>query len=196
MMSLLEAIKKHAYILLGGACLFIAGVIYIVAVRGGEEPELYTPQDDFLRLTIDAPVAAARYIIVHVAGEVLSPGVVVLPHDARVQDAIDAAGGATPYLHPHFNLAAPMADGAIVIVPAYFEEVQTVAADTTNYICINTAGVSQLTTLPGIGQARAEGIIAFREANGSFATVEDLTLVPGIGTGILENLRPFITAGG
>ncbi len=58
---------------------------------------------------------------------------------------------------------------------------------------INTATQAQLQTLPGIGQARAEAIIADREANGPFRIPEDITRVSGIGQGILEGILDYIT---
>lgn len=58
---------------------------------------------------------------------------------------------------------------------------------------INTADVSQLQSLPGIGQLRAEKIVADREANGPFRIPEDITRVPGIGQGTLEEIIDYIT---
>ena len=61
---------------------------------------------------------------------------------------------------------------------------------------INTAGLEELMTLPGIGEARARAIIDDREANGPFLYPEDLTRVAGIGEGILDRLLDQITTGG
>ena len=60
---------------------------------------------------------------------------------------------------------------------------------------LNTAGVDELMTLPGIGEKRAEDIIAYRRANGPFRIPEELTEVPGIGEGILEGLIDYVTTG-
>ena len=62
-------------------------------------------------------------------------------------------------------------------------------------ININTADVYDLQRLPGIGESRALGIIAWREEHGPFQTVEELTEVSGIGPVILENLREYAAAG-
>ena len=62
-------------------------------------------------------------------------------------------------------------------------------------INLNTAGVDELMTLPGIGEKRAEDIIAYRQANGPFRIPEELTEVPGIGEGILEGLIDYVTTG-
>lgn len=58
---------------------------------------------------------------------------------------------------------------------------------------INTATAEQLQTLPGIGQTRAEAIVADREANGPYRLPEDITRVSGIGQGILEGILDYIT---
>ncbi len=63
----------------------------------------------------------------------------------------------------------------------------------TERVNINTADAAELQTLPGIGQVRAERIIADREANGPFRIPEDITRVSGIGQGILEQILDSIT---
>ena len=60
---------------------------------------------------------------------------------------------------------------------------------------LNTAGREELMTLPGIGEKRADAILAYRQANGPFRTPEELTEVDGIGEGILEGLIDYVTTG-
>lgn len=60
-------------------------------------------------------------------------------------------------------------------------------------ININTATVAELEDLPGIGNEKAEAIVAFRENNGTFRSIEDLLYVPGIGSAILEKIKDKIT---
>ncbi len=62
-------------------------------------------------------------------------------------------------------------------------------------IDINTADKEQLETLPSIGPARAEDIIAYREQSGPFTIIDEITDVPGIGPGIFDNIQDLITAG-
>lgn len=62
-------------------------------------------------------------------------------------------------------------------------------------IDVNTASALDLTRLPGIGESKAQAIVDWREANGPFRTVDQLMEVKGIGEGILEGLRPYVTAG-
>ncbi len=60
---------------------------------------------------------------------------------------------------------------------------------------INKASVAELSTINGIGPAKAQAIVEYREEHGGFTSVDDLTLVRGIGNKMLENLRPHVTVG-
>jgi len=62
-------------------------------------------------------------------------------------------------------------------------------------INVNTADLYDLQRLPGIGEKRARDIVAYREENGPFQTLDELTNVSGIGPVILENLREYVTTG-
>lgn len=140
------------------------------------------------------PDAAAAQLYVHVSGSVVSPGLYALSADARVADAIAAAGGfADDADVASVNLARKVDDGEQVIVAstATTDGQSPSVADTR--ININTATAAELETLPRIGPALAQRIIEWREANGQFSSVEDLKLVSGIGdklfSGIVELVR-------
>lgn len=152
-----------------------------------------------------APASPAAVLLVHVAGAVTAPGLVHLEEGDRVADAIEAAGG--PARHAELdrvNLAAPVADGERIYVPAEGETPPAVTAPTgaagesttdggSAVIDVNNAGPEELETLPGIGPARAADIIAYRERAGPFRSVEDLLQVPGIGPATLDRLRDRVT---
>ena len=71
----------------------------------------------------------------------------------------------------------------------------SVTAAASGKVNINTATAAELDTLPGIGPVKAQSIIAYREANGNFSSIEDLILVDGIGEKTMAELRPLITTG-
>jgi len=137
----------------------------------------------------DAPT-----LVVHVAGEVMSPGLVALDAGARVADAIAAAGGATSSAQlGAINLATPVSDGQQVLVPA-----ESVASDVARgsvvdgKIAVNRATPAELEHLPGVGSVLALRIAEHRDAFGLFSVPEDLLDVPGIGEGKLDTMRDSI----
>ena len=140
--------------------------------------------------------AATGQLVVHVSGPVARPGLVVLPADSRVADALASAGGALRSADLELlNLAAPVVDGQQVIVPRREASpaqpgTQPVAGDSSGApIDLNLADVADLEDLPGVGPVLAERIVAHRESNGPFGSVEDLLDVSGIGEGRLATLR-------
>ncbi|MDK2799406.1 MAG: competence protein ComEA [Clostridiales bacterium] len=143
-----------------------------------------------------------KKIIVHVKGQVNSPGVVTVDEGARVIDAIQLAGGeivGTADIHA-INLAAPLRDGQEVYVPAVGEQMvdtemnrlqPSLPADN-HKININTASADELDKLPGIGPATAKKIIDFRKAYNGFQSIEDIMNVSGIGEKKFEQIKELI----
>ncbi len=137
-----------------------------------------------------APTVAST-VIVHVAGQVARPGLVELPAGSRVADAVAAAGGATGRRATDtVNLARVLVDGEQVVVGA---TVGAPAAGGTAaapaLLDLNTASVTDLDALPGIGPVIAARILDWRAANGPFRSVEELGEVSGIGDAILAQVR-------
>ena len=139
-------------------------------------------------------------VTVHVTGAVVAPGVYELEAGARVQAAIDLAGGATVDGDPDaINLAAVAVDGARIYVPAVGEEIPVASVDAAVPagpvvpIDVNRASITELEQLPGVGPATATAIVTERERNGPFPNVDDLQRVPGIGPARLEMLRDLVT---
>lgn len=141
-------------------------------------------------------------IVAHVAGALVSPGVVTLPAGARVADAIAAAGGARGDADlDRVNLAAPLSDGGRIYVPVVGGP-DVAAAETGEHaagagadgpkVNLNTASAADLEQLPGVGPATAAAIIAHRERSGRFRQVDDLLEVRGIGPAKLEGLRDLV----
>lgn len=158
---------------------------------------------------ISAPPTTSALVVVHVTGAVRAPGVYELQPGQRVADAIVAAGGTAADADADaLNLAAPVADGDRIAVPTVGEGSalagdadagHTHAGGTAGPVAgspvdINTAGVAELETLPGIGPATAAAIVEHREQQGPFATIDDLEAVRGIGPAKIEAIRDLATA--
>ncbi|HEM2771951.1 TPA: helix-hairpin-helix domain-containing protein [Streptococcus suis] len=144
-------------------------------------------------------------LVVDVKGAVAKPGLYTLEADARVNDAVKAAGGLTSQADPKsINLAQKLSDEAVVYVASKDENISVVASTTTSsamsqeekntiLVNLNTATEADLQTISGIGAKRATDIIAYREANGGFKSVDDLNNVSGIGDKTMESIRPYVT---
>jgi competence protein ComEA len=168
---------------------------------------------------VDSPVAvagAAGQSRVYVVGQVRRPGVVSLGSDARVQDAIEAAGGATGRADlARINLARKVVDGERILVPKPGQKLEDdpavgggsagVAGGDSGGVTsgaaggapgtpidLNTATVTELDALPGVGPVLAGRIVEWRQSNGRFTTVDDLNEVSGIGDATMEKLRPMV----
>lgn len=141
-------------------------------------------------------------IWVYVCGQVVSPGVYELPGDSRMYEAIECAGGILEDGAPEsLNLAERASDGQRIYVPSR-EEAAAIPAQTSGEeaggsmnagkVNLNTAGKEELMTLTGIGETRAEAILAYREEKGKFRSPEDIMNVQGIKEGIYEKIKEQI----
>lgn len=153
------------------------------------------------------PATPPMTVTVHVAGQVVSPGVYAVPSGGRVADAVVAAGGTAAEADvEQLNLAARVADGERVYVPRKGEPAPAVAAGPAvpasgagakagapaGPVDLNTATAEQLEALPGVGPATSKAILAYRSSHGRFRSVTELLEVPGIGPAKLEALRPLV----
>ncbi|HFU4363587.1 TPA: helix-hairpin-helix domain-containing protein [Streptococcus suis] len=143
-------------------------------------------------------------LVVDVKGAVAKPGLYTLAAGARVNDAVKAAGGLTSQSDPKsINLAQKLSDEAVVYVASKDENISVVASTTASSamsqegneskVNLNTATEADLQTISGIGAKRAADIVAYREANGGFKSVDDLNNVSGIGDKTMESIRPYVT---
>lgn len=160
--------------------------------QGRSRPVLEVPD-----AAVSTSSAAADVVTVHVIGRVRRPGVVTLPFGSRVGDAVEAAGGLRDgATSGDLNLARVLVDGEQVIVgrhrSAASGEPAGPAATSDGLLDLNTATAAQLEELPGVGPVLAGRIVAWREANGPFPSVEILGEVSGIGDTLLAQLRPLV----
>lgn len=151
------------------------------------------------------PPPSPAPILVHISGAVNHPGVYTLVPGSRIQDAILAAGGfRQDAISQTINLAATLQDGSLFWIPSKLDpqpDVDESDSETTGptrllsseLVDINTATQADLEALPGIGPVLAADIIAYRDTEGQFETIEDLQKVPGIGPATFEKIQPLIT---
>lgn len=137
-------------------------------------------------------------LLVHVCGAVCCPGVYELSDGDRVLDAVKAAGGfSEDAAQDALNLAQEVEDGSRIRIPTESEaesgsQVFWTSEDD-GTINLNTAGISELTSLSGIGESRAEDILSYRQEHGPFQSIEEIKNVPGIKDTIFEKIKDDIT---
>lgn len=151
--------------------------------------------------------AASELLIIDVVGKVGRPGIVTLPLGSRVYEAIEAAGGLDGRVDTTtLNMARELTDGEQVLVgvapavlpgdvagatPAAGGQPRGTSAAGAK-VNLNTATAEQLDTLPGVGPVTAQAILAWRDTNGRFGSVDDLLDVKGIGDATLAELRELV----
>jgi competence protein ComEA len=138
--------------------------------------------------------ASPGVVVVAVAGRVRTPGLVTLPAGSRVADAIAAAGGILPGTDmAGLNLARKVTDGELITVGVPPPAAPDGGDPAGGPINLNTASLSELDTLPGIGPALAQRIIDYRSAHGGFRSVDELRQVSGIGDSRFAELKDLVT---
>lgn len=183
-----QKVSKQLLIALAGV-VAVASLV-LVAVNKPEPPtgEFSVSADE----TTDD--VTQQFLYVHVVGEVASPGMYQLPIGARLVDAVFAAGGLTDQAdNASVNLARELADGEQIIVFSINQAGDTSGTSASGLVSLNRAGDKELENLPGIGPALAGRIVAWREANGGFKSVQDLLKVSGIGEKLLSGVIDLVT---
>ena len=150
--------------------------------------------------------SAPAEVVVHVAGKVRRPGIVVLPAGSRVVDAVRRAGGFVPGAGARsaaLNLARVLVVGEQVVVGAAGSAGTAAAtpgaAGTTGatgtgpLVSLNTADQASLESLPGVGPVTATAILQWRSEHGPFTAIEQLLEVSGIGEATLAEIQPHVT---
>ena len=163
----------------------------------------------------------SQSFVVYVAGYVNNPGVYELKEGSRIIDAIDSAGGYSKEAYENYlNLASLIADGQMIYVPSEEEvsqgNVESIAGNggtsgisvngnggnsgsigtgnSGGLVNINSASKEELMTLPGIGESKADKIIAYREENGRFNSPEGIMEISGIKDGLYNKIKDKICA--
>lgn len=139
---------------------------------------------------------------VHLCGAVKHPGIYVLPEGSRIYEAVLLAGGLTEdACEESVNQAEVLCDGQMIKILTKDEAVSVQASGegyanteevSDGRINLNTASVSELTTLPGVGESKAEAIIAYREEHNGFSSIEEIKNIAGIKDGIFQRIKEKI----
>lgn len=207
MLDNLDNKQKKIVIIVG--IIIIIGILYFI-YNGIDKKS--TDQIDNNMLSIENNTkeneGSKELVIVHITGAVKTPGIVKLPEGARIEDAIDKAGGLTEDADiSDVNLAYVLEDGIKIKIPTISEEKneeiinssgegiveKEISNNSENKIInINKANETDLQTLPGIGASLAGRIVEYRDSNGKFNEIEDIKNVSGIGDSKYENIKNLI----
>jgi len=175
------------------------------------ESELYEESEEIDEEGQEQAISGS--IVIHIAGEVNSPGIVEVEYGSRIADVIEAADGLTAEANIRkINLAYIVEDGQKITIPSNEDietnenfsyitkengdnvvEGNTIESGSDTMININQATQTELEQLPGIGPSTALKIIEHRQSNGDFKTVEDIKNVSGIGDAKFEKIRDYIS---
>lgn len=195
------------------AFLFVAGVLYLRSgswqkvqeqtLEGWTFRPAATPQESQILSGTDGEEGKPEEeCTVYICGAVKHPGVYSFSADARVCDAVEAAGGFTGKAAPDtVNQARILADGEQITIPSVSDggkkgnstSVNTESQAEETLVNINKADREELMSLTGIGEAKAQMIIDYRSENGQFARKEDIMKISGIKEGIYNQIKDSIT---
>ncbi len=182
-------------------CLVLGLCVCLAGLSGCFEAEDTVSYQTGLRTAAETAVLqetaaeTKEKIVVHVCGAVKMPGVYEFEAGSRVYQAVEAAGGFLAEAQTKaVNLADILTDGRQIWIPAEGESEAEPEAAADRKVSINRAEKEELMELPGIGESRAEAIIAYRTEHGNFLHPEDIMLVPGIKEAAYAKLKDRITA--
>lgn len=204
----IEKIKdKFVLLIVLGIFCLVGIMMYVILPKNRTEfdssLELVSEVSSITSDTNEEEISDKFYV--DIKGAVVSPGVYEVNDDMRVLDVVKLAGGLTEASDDKkVNLAEKLIDQMVIYIPEIGEEGfelvtqvstgdKSITEQDSKLININTSSASELQSLNGVGEKKAEKIIQFREENGSFKTIEDLKKVDGIGEKTFDSLKSQIT---
>jgi|ASRN01.1.fsa_nt_gi competence protein ComEA len=213
--------KNKAFLIcIGLIFILISGIVYIIVTPTDHvvyhsdrdnasvleevkiNQELNSESEEKVSLDVDnTEDILHNNIIVYICGSVQNEGVYSLNEGARVFEALDLAGGLTEEAKSDYiNLARVLEDGESIYFPNQdevegltFNQWEGQDLEQSTCINLNQASESELTELPGIGTAKAKAIIAYREKNNRFESIEQIMEVPGIKENTFEIIKELIS---
>ncbi|CAM3093667.1 helix-hairpin-helix domain-containing protein [Leuconostoc rapi] len=188
---------------------FVGGVLclYLKSAKpASNTPAIQSANTHHANSTVSATSTAVSsesvVIMVDIKGAVKNPGVYDIANSPRVQTAVAKAGGITNEADTvKLNLAQKLTDGQMIYVPTRGEVTTDMAVDNKDRMApndsekvnLNTATLTELQTLAGIGEKKAEQIISYREAHGGFKNIDEIKEVSGIGDKRFETIQDNVT---
>lgn len=203
---------KKTIIILCTIIVVLGGIIFILYKNNSSSKEeivdIFEEPEE-----IKQEESNSKKVIVDIKGMINNPGVYEVDSNLRVNDVIELAGGLKEGADTsNINLAKLVSDEMTIIIYSTEEVLEKFKQEVCicncpyiqndacinsnnddNLININTAGIEELTTLPGIGDVKAEAIIKYRSEVGKFKTKEELLNVEGIGEALFEKIKDNIT---
>ncbi len=192
--------RKIIKILLAVLCFVAAGILFTyLTKKPPAEPAQGALSTETETLSEEESTSeTAANVCVHVCGSVIHPGVYYLEEGARIHEAVELAGGMTEDAAGDvINLAEIVSDGQKIYIPSKEELAEGFSIEDSQtaddgLVNINTASLDELKKLPGIGDIKAEAIIAYREETGRFNSIEDIMNVSGIKDSSYEQIKDYI----
>ena len=199
--------KKEALKIICIAIIIVIAIGYNFIYKKDSNEE-YDYSEIVTNENIEVTKEEEEKIKVYVTGQVNSPGVIELEHGARIEDAIILSGGTTKLANLSLiNLAYSLEDGEKLYIPSLNENfseeyitkenaegiIESTNSKSNSKVNINTGGINELSSLPGVGESLAQKIITYREQHGKFKKIEDLKNVSGIGDKKYESLKEYIS---
>ena len=180
----------------------IGGVIYYNHCR--EKNSINGNTEEIYYETKEKEEEQENFIIIHITGEIKTPGIIKIKENSRLADAIEAAGGLTENADINkINLAYIISDGQKIYIPNINDKtedyvnseagngviIENMESNNKKLVNINTATQAELETLTGIGASTALKIINYRKENGKFNNIEEIKNVSGIGGAKYEVIK-------
>lgn len=181
----------------------IITIIICISLFGGyilfKKDDSYIVEENIIKEEI-----IDKKLIIDIKGEVNKPGTYEMNENDRIMDAVEISGGITDKADTSsINLSEKLKDEMLIIIPS-LEEKKDIVEETKksntittkeikdSKISINTASISELMKINGIGQAKAQAIVDYRNTNGLFKDIKDITKVSGIGNSTFEKIKEYI----
>ena len=209
---MVRVIRKNRFLILGIIVVIaiVLGVSIKIRLLNQEEDYITLVQEDGLEKEskLEEVKEDVSKLYVDIKGEVVNPGVYEISEGTRVIDVILLANGFTENADTStINLAQKVVDAMVIVVPKIGDNIGSdevvndfnVSASNDSYINdnnlinLNTADISELMTLTGIGETKARAIISYREEVGKFKEISEVMQVKGIGESLFAKIKDNIT---